>query len=208
MPMFPRIGVLASGSGSNLQALIDASIEAEIAVVVSNRADAYCLERARVAGIPAVPLAFSARRSPEERRRYEDELLAVLRPFHLDLIVMAGWMLILSGEFLGRCGCPLINVHPALLEPEASNFPILRGARCVRDALKLGLLYTGVSVHHVIPEVDAGTVIAAEIVQIQPGDTEQSLYDRIKTVEHGLLPAAVEALLKSPPAAKRERVHA
>jgi phosphoribosylglycinamide formyltransferase-1 len=246
-----RIAVLASGDGSNLQALLDAcrrgDVDAEIAVVVSNRAEARALERARRAGVPAIALPLRDRESdpheggdpdpheggkpdphergkPHTRRLYEERLLEVLRPFELDLIVLAGWMLILSAHFLDQCPCPLINVHPALLEPETgwpepgtppkawvtlgaphpagtrpawvTPLPVLRGAHAVRDALALGLPYTGVSIHYVTPEVDAGPVILSETVPIEPGDDEDSLYRRIKAVEHRLLPRAVQSVLR------------
>jgi len=114
--------------------------------------------------------------------------------------VLAGWMLVLAGQFLERCGCPLLNVHPALLPmpgAETLDVPILRGAHAVRDALALGLPYTGVSVHHVTPEVDAGPVLCRETVPILPNDDEESLHRRVKVVEHRVLPEAVQAVLLS-----------
>jgi phosphoribosylglycinamide formyltransferase-1 len=109
-------------------------------------------------------------------------------------------MRVLSREFLTRCPYPLINVHPALLpllDEPPDSFPVLRGAHAVRDALALGLTRTGVSIHHVTPEVDAGPVIVREVVPISPQDDEVSLYARIKAVEHRLLPHAVRTVLSS-----------
>ena len=200
-----RLGVLVSGDGSNLQSLLDAceseAVGAEVVVVISNKAEARALERARRAGVPALALTLQDRRDPVVRRRYEDQLLELLRPFQLDLLVLAGWMLILSEDFLVRCPCPVINLHPALLPLNGSGvdleIPVLRGAHAVRDALALGIPYTGVSVHYVTPEVDAGPVVLREPVRIEPGDDEDSLYRRIKAVEHRLLPRAVQAVLSS-----------
>jgi phosphoribosylamine--glycine ligase len=193
----PRIGVLASGEGSNLQAVIDAcnqgAVDAEIAVVASHNPRARALLRAERDGIPSFAVPLNDRRDPAARRRHEERLLEILVPFDLDLLVLAGWMLILSADFLGSCRFPVINVHPALLDPV--SVPILRGAHAVRDALALGLPYTGVSVHLVTPEVDAGPVIVSEPVEIRTDDTEVSLYGRIKTVEHRLLPQAIHMVL-------------
>jgi phosphoribosylamine--glycine ligase len=192
----PRIGVLASGEGSNLQAIIDAcrdgAIDAEIAIVVSHNPMAQALSRAEHAGIPAFTVPLQDRRDPVARRRHEQRLLELLAPLDLDLLVLAGWMRILSADFLARCPCPLINVHPALLDPV--SIPVLRGAHAVRDAIALGLPYTGVSVHVVTPEVDAGPVILSEPVEIHTNDDEESLYRRIKVVEHRLLPQAVQIM--------------
>lgn len=204
----PRIGVLASGAGSNLQALLDAQrsgrLAAEIAVVVSHNPEAGALVSARTANILAVTVPLVRRGDPALRQRHEERLLTTLAPYHLDLVVLAGWMLILSADFLARCGCPLINVHPALLDQP----PAIRGAHAVRDALALGVPYTGVSVHLVTPEVDAGPVLLSQPVTILSGDTETSLYDRIKTVEHHLLPQAVQSFLHPVPSGGIHAGHA
>jgi phosphoribosylglycinamide formyltransferase-1 len=189
---------LAAGEGSNLQALIDAErkglLNAEIAVVASHRPGAGALARARTAGIPTIALGPVDPRDGPGRRHFEEELLRHLGHFSLDLIILAGWMLILSREFLSSCRCPVINVHPALLDPPA-DFPVIRGAHAVRDALLIGLPYTGVSVHWVTPEVDSGPVIRSEAVDILPEDDEASLYQRVKPVEHRLLVEAVRSVL-------------
>lgn len=204
-PRFPRIGVLVSGEGSNLQALLDACesgiVDARVAVVVSHREGAGALERARQAAVPACVLPQPALHDPLARCRYEVELLALLLCYRLDLAVLAGWLLVLSADFLDRCPFPLLNVHPALLpEPgELPDYPVLRGMHAVRDALALRLPYTGVSVHHVTVEVDAGPVVRRERVPIAAGDDEASLYRRIKAVEHRLLPEAVQSVLTSMP---------
>jgi phosphoribosylamine---glycine ligase len=200
-----RIAVLASGEGSNLQVLIDActsgSLEAEIALVASHNDGAGALQRAVDACIPTATVPLTNRLDPICRREHEAALLELLTPVDPDLIVLAGWMLVLSRDFLERCRCPLLNVHPALLPIEGSplDVPVLRGAHAVRDALAFGLPYTGVSVHEVTAEVDAGPVVAREVVPILPEDDEHSLYRRVKTVEHRLLEEAVAAVLVSTP---------
>jgi phosphoribosylglycinamide formyltransferase-1 len=129
---------------------------------------------------------------------HEEQVLGLLVSYGVDLVVLAGWMLVLSEEFLHRCPFPLLNVHPALLPLQSQageGMPILRGAHAVRDALALGLDRTGVSVHLVTPDVDAGPVVLREEVPIVPGDTEDTLYRRIKIVEHRLLPRAAQSVL-------------
>ncbi|MDQ2740813.1 MAG: phosphoribosylamine--glycine ligase [Chloroflexota bacterium] len=199
----PRLAVLSSGQGSNLQALIAAcssgDLDAEIALVVSHEVGSGAVNRARDHGILAIELPLTDRKVPYLRQGHEEDLLALLRAHDLDLIVLAGWMLILSAGFLARCPWPVLNVHPALL-PKGTDRPaepVLRGLHAVRDALTLGLSRTGVSVHLVTPEVDAGPVILREPVPIEPGDTEESLYARIKAVEHRLLPIAIRCILTS-----------
>ncbi|HLJ67679.1 MAG TPA: phosphoribosylamine--glycine ligase [Chloroflexota bacterium] len=206
-----RIVVLASGDGSNAQALLDAcaggDVNAEIVAVVSHNPVARALERARAAGVPAIALPLADRRDPACRRQLEESLLTLLASLQPNLVVLAGWMLILSAGFLERCPCPLINVHPALLPPGGRGetvaiagiaaLPVLRGAHAVRAAVELGLPVTGVSVHHVTPEVDAGPVVLSQIVPIHAGEDEAALYRRIKPVEHHLLRQAVQLILDS-----------
>jgi phosphoribosylamine---glycine ligase len=196
-----RLTVLASGDGSNLQALIDAcaagALDTEIALVVSHTPGVGALQRATRAGIATAMIPLVNRRDLVARQEHEAALLQIVRAADPDLVVLAGWMLVLSSDFLQRCSFPLVNVHPALLPMEGSTLdvPVLRGAHAVRDALALGLPYTGVSVHEVTDEVDAGPVIAREVVPILPGDDEPTLYRRIKAVEHRLLTEAIGAVL-------------
>jgi phosphoribosylglycinamide formyltransferase 1 len=195
--------VLASGEGSNLQALIDActsgDLDAEIVLVISHDERARAIQRAKDAGILTGTVPLVNRRDPVARSAHEAALLEALTLAEPDLIVLAGWMLVLSSDFLARCWCPLLNVHPALLPMGGSplDVPVLRGAHAVRDALTLGLPYTGVSVHEVTAEVDSGPVMRREMVPILAGDDEQSLYRRIKAVEHRLLVEASAAVLTS-----------
>ncbi len=198
-----RLGVLISGSGSNLQALIDA-IESkelpgvEIALVVSNKADALGLQRTLQHKIPAIYLPW---KHPFES---EAKLIALLQLFEIDLIVLAGWMRILSADFLAQFSQRVINLHPALLPDDGTGshyitsdgatIPVFRGLYAVKQAIDAGVTLTGSTVHYVTAEVDAGPVICREEVKIEPGDTEESLHERIKRVEHRLIVEALRRL--------------
>lgn len=202
-----RLAVLASGMGTNLQALLDAiaagELDAEIAVVVTNRQDAGALRKAMDARLPTVTLPLANRRDPMARAKFDRQLADVVQAFVPDLIVLAGWMLILGPAFLERFPGRIVNVHPALLpdgdgdevESSAGLLPALRGASVVREALSLGLPVTGATVHVVTATVDAGPVILREEALLLPGDDEASLHARIKQAEHRLLPRAVALTL-------------
>jgi len=215
-----RLGVLVSGTGSNLQAIIDA-IESqqlpgvEIALVVSNKADAYGLQRALKHDIPAIYLPWEQRPvgaqfiAPEiiapklAISESESRLTTLHHLFQVDLIVLAGWMRILSAAFLEQFPQHVINIHPALLpdDGKGSTFttkngiqiPVFRGLHAVRQALDAGVKITGSCVHFVTPEVDSGPVICREEVVIEEGDTEETLHERLKIVEHRLIVKAVES---------------
>ncbi len=203
-----RLGVLVSGSGSNLQALIDAIEDGqlpgvEIALVVSNKADAAGLQRALRHKLPAIYLPWSSPTPAGAMEMAESEarLTALLRLFQVDLIVLAGWMRILSAPFLARFPQRVINLHPALLPDsgtgetyttrDGTTIPVFRGLHAVRQALQASIPTTGSTVHYVTPAVDAGPVICREEVAIEPGDREESLHERIKSVEHRLIVEAV-----------------
>jgi len=220
-----RLGVLISGSGTNLQALIDA-IEnqqlpgVEIALVVSNNPDAYGLQRALKHKIPAIYLPWRKETvgAPREKANVgaqfiapksgmpesEARLTALLQLFQADLIVLAGWMRIFSATFLEHFPQRVINIHPALL-PDAgtgstyttsdgTQIPVFRGLHAVKQALDAGVKVTGSCVHYVTPEVDAGPGICREEVAIEEGDTEETLHERLKLVEHRLIVEAVRNL--------------
>jgi phosphoribosylglycinamide formyltransferase 1 len=208
-----RLGVLISGSGTNLQALIDA-IEnqqlpgVEITLVVSNNPGAYGLQRALKHKIPAIYLPFrkdnaGAQSIAPKSGMTENEarLTALLQLFQADLIVLAGWMRILSTAFLEHFPQRVINIHPALL-PDAGTgktyttsdgmqIPVFRGLHAVKQALDAGVRVTGSSIHFVTPEVDAGPVICREEIAIEETDTEETLHERLKVVEHRLIVEAV-----------------
>lgn len=203
----PSIAVLLSGSGSNLQALLDAQAAGELAgevtLVVSDRAQAYGLQRALNAGIAAAYVPLSAPRGPL-RQQWERRLAGVVACFEPDLIVLAGFMRVLSAAFLDQFPNRVINQHPALLPADGGDtvttssgivIPALRGAHVVADAIRLGLPVTGCTIHRVTPRVDDGPILASAEVPVMPGDTVESLHERIKAVERRLIVATVNRLL-------------
>ena len=176
------IGVLVSGNGSNLQALIDDGLP--VRAVASNRKDAYALVRAREAGIPAAVFSLDCR---AER----DLVLATWLEEHgVELVVLAGYMHLLTPPFLRRFPGRIVNVHPSLLP----QFP---GAHAIRDALAAGVATTGVTIHHVDEGLDTGPVIVQEPVAVEPRGT---LEERIHAVEHRLLREVVRDLCHTPAA--------
>jgi phosphoribosylglycinamide formyltransferase 1 len=180
LPEGSRFAVLASGSGTNLQALLDAYPE-NVAVVAGDKENAFAFERARRAGVPVEWL------DPEgfESREAFDRGLAERISAHGDisLVVGAGYMRILSAAFLERFPA-VLNVHPSLL-------PEFRGLDAVGQAMEAGASETGVSVHFMVEEVDAGPVVARERVPIRPGETKEEIMERLHPVEHKLLVRAV-----------------
>lgn len=173
------IGVLVSGEGTNLQALIDAGLP--IAVVASNRPDARALARAEAAALPA--RVFDLEEYPNRGAR-DREMADWLLLRGVDLVVLAGYMHLLTSEFLERFPERVVNVHPSLL-PE---FP---GAHAIDDALAAGVETTGVTVHYVDDGLDTGAVIRQESVELEP---RESLVERIHAVEHRILPEVVAEL--------------
>jgi phosphoribosylglycinamide formyltransferase-1 len=207
-----RLGVLSSGSGSNLQAIIDA-IEsgelpkAEIALVICNNPKAPGIQRALTHKLPVTYLPwrkFPAGAFEHEMTPNEVQIASLLQFFRVDLVVLAGWMRILSAPFLERFTNQIINIHPALLPREGvgetytlsngAQIPVFRGLHTVKMALDAGVTTTGSSVHYVTPVVDAGPVICQQEVSIEPGDTEKSLHERLKVVEHRLIVEAIRKL--------------
>ncbi|MDP8960950.1 MAG: phosphoribosylglycinamide formyltransferase [Actinomycetota bacterium] len=184
-----RIAVLVSGGGSNLQALLDAiaadpTFGGQVVVVASDQADCLALERARAAGIPSIPIAFE---DHPDRQMWEHRLTYAVAGYDPDLIVLAGFMRLLSPRFLQRWPNRICNIHPSLL-------PAFPGPRAVRDALEYGVKITGTTVHLVDEQVDHGPIIAQHTVEVAWDDDVTSLHERIKQVEHMLLPAVVKLL--------------
>jgi phosphoribosylglycinamide formyltransferase 1 len=184
-----RLAVLVSGSGTNLQALLDAIVSdegfgGEVVVVGSDRAGAAGLDRARTAGIPTIVQPLDAH---PDRAAWESALRADLEAHRPEAVVLAGFMRILSGAFLAGWPDRVINTHPSLL-------PAFRGAHAVRDALAYGVRLTGSTVHLVDEQVDHGPIVAQRAVEVRDDDTEATLHERIKAVEHELLPACVKLL--------------
>lgn len=195
--MTSRLVVLISGNGSNLQAILDAIrhkfLDAQVVGVVSNRKDAAGLQRAEKAGVPTRHFSLKLwLDSGKDRRAYDAELAQIVSAFKPDLIVLAGWMHILSSEFLDKFPWRVVNLHPAL----PGTFP---GAHAIEDAFaafKRGeIRKTGVMVHLVPDEgVDVGPVIESEDVMISPNDTLESLRARIHQTEHRVLISALNRL--------------
>ena len=173
------IGVLVSGSGTNLQALLDAGLP--VTAVAANRKDAYALVRAREAGVPTAVFSLDCHADRSER----DLVMATWLEEHgVELVVLAGYMHLLTPPFLKRFPERVINVHPSLL-------PAFPGGQAIDDALASGVETTGVSIHYVDDGLDTGPLIVQEELPVEPRDT---LAERIHAVEHRLLPEVVRDL--------------
>ncbi|KAJ3193743.1 hypothetical protein HDU67_005000 [Dinochytrium kinnereticum] len=206
--MSPRIVVLISGFGSNLQAIIDAktsgALKADITLVVSNKSAAYGLKRAEEAAIPTLTFPFKPYRDANKTRlQYDldlaDTILAKFRECagvadaQPDLVVLAGWMHILSAEFISKFPPGgIINLHPALPGAFDGAHAIDRAFAAFKEGK---ITKTGVMVHRVIPEVDRGEVVLVREIDILEGDTLESLEERIHSFEHGLLVEGIRAVL-------------
>ena len=177
-----NVAVFVSGGGTNLQAVIDSGIEsANIAVVVCDTPGAMAIERARNHGIP-VELVNSG--DFESREEFERQIVAKIARYDIGLVVLAGFMRILTPYFIGRFANRIINIHPSLLP----SFP---GTNSVRQALDYGVKQTGCTVHFVREEVDAGPIILQAVVPVTEEDTEETLLEKVHTEEHRILPEAV-----------------
>ena len=184
-----RIAILISGRGSNLQALIDAiadgRLRAEIAVVISNKADAYGLERARAAGIETLTIGH---RDYPSRDAFEEVLVRELRARDVSLVCLAGFMRLLGRTFLDAFPNGILNIHPSLLP----SFP---GVDAQRQAWEHGAKVAGATVHFVTGELDGGPIVMQAAVPILDGDTPESVAARILEQEHRIYPEAVNAVL-------------
>lgn len=178
--MGKQLVVLLSGSGTNLQALLDhPEVGGAVSRVIADRPSAGGLDRARARGIQAVCVAPGEH---ADRAAWEGALGDAVADAAPDLVVLAGFMRVLSARFVHRW--PLLNVHPSLL-------PAFPGARAVEDALQWGVKVTGATVHFVDEEVDHGPIVAQEAVAVRADDSRESLHARIQIVEHRLLPECV-----------------
>jgi len=184
-----KVGVLVSGRGSNLQALVDAArrgeLGGEVAVVVSNVEGARGLDRARQAGIPAV---FRDHRG-KKRDAFDAEVVEILHAHHVDLVCLAGFMRLLSPVFVRAFPQRIVNIHPALL-------PAFPGLDAQRQAWEHGAKVTGATVHLVDEGLDSGPIVAQEAVRVLSSDTVETLAARILEAEHRLYPRAVRPLLE------------
>ena len=191
--MKKRIAVLVSGGGTNLQALLDAEAagkipHGEIALVISNNPDAYALERARLAGVPG---AVITRKECGSREAFEEALQAVLERNGTDLIILAGFMAILSERFTSKWPKRILNVHPSLIPSFCGEG--FYGLRVHEAALSYGVKVTGATVHFVNEIPDGGEIIAQKAVSIEEGDTPEILQRRVmEQAEWILLPQAAE----------------
>lgn len=203
-----RVAVLASGSGSNLQALLDDQHGYEVVFVLTDRPGAGALARAAAVGVPTACVPLAAPRDSVARGQWEQQVIAALHAVPHDLLVMAGWMRVMSERFIQHFAGRIINQHPALLPNDASPtytladgraVPAVRGAHAVRDALRLGLPITGCTVHWVTPVVDVGPALARAEVPVLPGDDERTLHKRIKQAERRLIVDVVRRLALNSP---------
>ncbi len=183
-----RVSVFASGFGSNLQALIDYSkndsLNGEIALVFSNNRDAYALQRAKKHKIESICFSPS---EFENRKAYNLEILKMLEREKIDVIVLAGYMIIVGEEIIKKYRNRIINVHPALL-------PSFKGTHSIKDAFEYGVKVTGVTVHFVDEGLDSGPVIIQEPVRLEQDYSIEKLEEEIHKVEHRVLPLAVKCL--------------
>ena len=184
------LAVLVSGNGSNLQAIINriesGELKARIACVVSNCPDAYALKRATAHGIPTVVHENSAYSS---RRDYDAALVGILRGFEVELVVLAGFMRILSHVMVDAYPDAIINIHPALLP----SFP---GLHAQKQALDYGVKFSGCTVHFVDCGTDTGPIILQAVVPVEQTDTEESLSARIQVEEHRVYPEAIRLAIE------------
>lgn len=177
--------MFVSGSGTNLQAIIDAGIPTvEIVLVLSNNPGAYALERAKKHGIPA---EVADHKNFPGREEYEEHVLELLEPYGVDLIALAGFMRILTPRFVRAYKNRIINIHPALLP----SFP---GMHAAKQALESGVKFTGCTVHFVDEGVDSGPIILQAVVPVRDDDDEESLLERIHKEEHRIYPEALKLI--------------
>jgi len=180
-----RLGVLVSGTGTNLQAMIDAGLP--VAVVVSDRHGVGALDRAAAAGIPTVVID---RREylPDRRETFTHAVVDALAAHDVRLVANAGFMTILTKAMVDAYEGRWVNTHPSLL-------PAFPGSHAVEEALQAGVKVTGCTIHLTVEEVDAGPIVAQEAVPVLDGDTVETLHDRIKAVEHRLYPRVLAEML-------------
>ena len=183
--MSKKIGVVVSGRGSNLQSIIDhiaeGKLNVEIAVVVSDHKEAFALERAAKAGIPT---AVVERKGCKDKAEFEDKIDAALREAGAEVVVLAGFMRILTGHFISRWEHKIINIHPALL-------PSFKGLDAQGQAVDYGVKVAGCTVHFVDEGTDTGPIILQKVVPVLDDDTEETLAARILKEEHMALPEAI-----------------
>ena len=170
-----RLGVLCSGNGTNFENILRSCWEDEVVLMIHNKKDCGAARRAEKFGIPHCHISH----------KHEDQIIQLMQAWRVDLIVLAGWMKVISPEFVKAFPKRIINLHPSLL-------PKYKGLHAVEQALEAGEKTTGCSVHYVTEELDAGEVIIQSEVSIEPDDTVETLTPRIQRKEYAILPAAIE----------------
>jgi len=182
-----RVAVLISGRGSNMAALIEAAkakdYPAEIALVMSNRPEAGGLLVARAAGIATETVDHT--KFSGDRNRFEHEIQSLLEKYRIEIICLAGFMRLLTADFLERWQWRILNIHPALL-------PDFKGLDTHKRVIDAGVKIHGATVHFVVPELDSGPVIAQGAINVRPGDSEEALAVRVLKVEHRIYPLALK----------------
>lgn len=184
---YPRLklGVMASGSGSNFEAIAQSiqqgQLNADVQVLIYNNPDAKVVDRAKRFDVPAILLNH---REFESREALDQAIVTTLKEHSVDWVVMAGWMRIVTPVLINAFPNRILNIHPSLL-------PSFKGNRAVEQALSAGVKITGCSVHLVVPEVDSGTIIMQAAVPVMPGDTVETLQNRIHAQEHQVYPKAI-----------------
>ena len=196
-----KIAVLVSGRGTNLQAIINAikkgRIDGEIKIVISDNPKAYALQRAKKNKITTQVVPYKEFRNKEE---YEQEILRHLDDYKINLIVLAGYMRILSPEFIKKYRYRIINIHPALL-------PAFPGLHAQRQALEYGVKVSGCTVHFVDEGTDTGPIILQKAVPVKQFDDEESLAKRILKYEHQLLPRVIQLFAQNKKKKKKNKVY-
>lgn len=195
------LGVLVSGSGSNLQSIIDniqeGKLDATIGVIISNSADAYALERARRHNIPSVVIEHATFAS---RVDFDLKMIEILRSYSVELVVMAGFMRILTETFLNAFPMKILNIHPALL-------PSFQGLHGQKRAFDYGVKFSGCTVHFADKGVDTGPIVIQAVVPVHEDDTADSLQKRILQEEHRIYPQAIQFYAEGRIEIRGRRVH-
>lgn len=185
-----NIAIFCSGNGANLQAIIDSQkkgyIKADIKLVVSDTPDCYALTRAKTSGIKTLVVE---KKNFKTKKDFEAEILKCLKKENIDLVVLAGYMRMLSGDFISAYENKILNIHPALL-------PSFKGGHGVRDAFEYGVKITGITVHFVTLDMDAGPVILQSPVKVTEDDTEETLAEAIHEEEHKIYPRAIQLFIE------------
>lgn len=183
-----RLAVLASGRGSNLQAILDAKnagvLDASVVVVISDKQEAFALKRAKEEDIPCFcvnPKVYY------DKSDFEQAVLEKIKGYEVDCIILAGFMRVLSSYFIQNAGMPILNIHPSLL-------PSFQGLNAQKQALDYGVRYSGCTVHFVDEGVDSGPIIAQIVVPVLAEDTEETLSERILEKEHEIYPQVIQLL--------------